>query len=685
MQAERGVYREYGYIKILLNENPSAIYPILFRGDKESSIPTEFDRIGYFNFSKCLYTIKNKEKIIIERENKPFFTKLIGEIINKATIQYKNKDIYFDDKDDKYNKLLFNTKADGSLPKQCMIKIDAYDEIFNQRVYFIVGRKGSGKSTLLEIFERFDPDRFNKKYKTLAPINAEYINMEAIYELIHCNKADRVEIPIVKLTSLFWEVFITLQSIYIVSIEEENFKIKIDDPRQKIFHDVSKLLRKKLSVLILDQESTQESISSLAIEIINDYINNKIFKLIGDESKVISSFQTNLNVNNIIEDFLGNDLYKKYVTAISQCTKKVLISLDGFDTKSEDFRRIAQYMDNSNPEKESRMEFEALFFRSLMEVTTNFKSSHFRNSMDTLCKFMDFCIVLPQDRLDQIKGIDRDSAKKKYSSLYWDAYDLLKMLVLRLEMFYEIEPDKQSNYKQRFENILKLKLPKIPLEIEMIVDGNKQKFDLFNYMLRLSFWRPREILLHFARLLSLSDKSEFDNYINVETIKQSLTAKAKEIIQEEFIKEYQHVFRNLSKVLHSFDTWDLISHTGLFCEKLSAIKFDASFAYDCTLIKNKLLVLYQLGVIGLYYESDVAREKGLGHHICFFVNEGLDPIQNIIDKENYNSTRAKIIFNPILGKFLSLHINVANGELIGDYDMNYIEQNHLRKAVIRRF
>lgn len=373
--------------------------------------------------------------------------------------------------------------------------------------------------------------------------------------------------------------------------------------------------------------------------------------------------------------------------------KKIIISLDGFDSYSEDFRRYTQKLPKDSQEYKDREEYELYFFRELISVVTAFKSGVFKDPvLSTFQEYLDFCIVLPKDRYDQIISADRDSAKKKFGSLIWDAYDLLDLIVRRLEYLiskfdHNIKFDATKDLFDRFQDVINF-FPGIPRTITINIDGHNMQMELFNYLLRFSFWRPRDIISNFSSILAYVISSEGSSlFINKsaelldnEMIKLTIKCNSRKIIQQELIDEYRNVFRNLEDVLNNFIDSDLIINVEDFVEKLSKIHFDASYAYNLDKVSEKINVLYQLGLIGLYFDKSVAKSLGYLHHMCFVFNAGLEPIQNFYKYENYKNVQAKIIFNPILSERLSLKIDTK--ELIGNWDKDYIKTLHKMKPII---
>jgi hypothetical protein len=57
-------------------------------------------------------------------------------------------------------------------------------------------------------------------------------------------------------------------------------------------------------------------------------------------------------------------------------------------------------------------------------------------------------------------------------------------------------------------------------------------------------------------------------------------------------------------------------------------------------------------------------------------------MEHLTNIGDYDATHTKIILNPIFSKRLSLEVNTT--ELIGNFDWEYITENHMRKDNIKR-
>ncbi|MBQ2815889.1 hypothetical protein IJD15_02405 [bacterium] len=680
---KRRLKKEYPLIVKQQNDinRRNCVYPILFKGNETSSVPEEFVEHHCFPFSsKIFYDKVGGRPKFSNRKN---FQDFVYEIANEARENFENMPKEWDREDEHENQLLYNTKADNMLPKKCMLEVDAYEEVFKQNVFIVVGRKGSGKTTLLEIIRKLNVNEYKKKYKTLSPVKMDDINITRLFKLLETYRRDLDILQDTDIINVYWQLFFILQCIYVIALEEERGIIPQSDSRKNIFKSVTKLLKNRCGNFeSVEDESLRKGISNLTIELIENHLHEGALKFSNDVN-LLTSYVNNINANLIIKQFLGKN-FKSYVNALKQCKKKILICLDGFDVTSEDFRiRTVRLKKKDKDEFEKRTHFEELYYRGLMLTVDKFKMDTFGNAIDVFRSCMDFCILLPQDRIDQMHNIDRDRAKRRLSYLNWDAYELFEMLAKRLEYVYKVTPPDNLNPKERVKYVLAQKACKLPSHIEVTINGNTYNFEILNYILRQTFWRPREIILHIARLIKIHKRAEkLTIPISHKTIKSELTGSAEKIISDELYFEYKHVFYNLSDILSEFANSKILWNVSEFIERIAKCEFETVLAKDNGTIESKISILYQLGIIGLYFEKNDLKSSGYECNILFVFNEGLDPIESLINTKNYTTTKAKIIFNPIFSKKLALEYNIS--EPIGDFSWEYIQSNHLRKDSIRR-
>lgn len=685
-ECERGVYREYQLIKGKLEKEEDSIVEVLIKGKVKESVTKDFESKIAVDFSNGNVIEKSRNgKIIVNQPYKSVMTNLISTIIRKTSIAKRRKDYDFESKEEKYESLFCDTKSNGKLPKECMYKTNAYTSILSQRCTFIIGRKGSGKTTFFELLEKYEEDgknKFDDKYKVLKPINADYIDIFQIYVVLDKYKMDRRLFSWAKMLQLFWNVYIYFCGIYIVCLEEETCRV-VDD-RKSVFHKVGNKIKRAFNIDSFECENIQETLFTQCVTIFEEFISKNIIDF-ATARAFEASMVANFTVQNVFRKFLGKSLFKNFQAAVSRCEKRIMVALDGFDTLSEDFRIETNFMLQKENEKDKeeglrRAEFERIFYRSLVKAVENMK-----RSTDSLIKNIHFCIVLPKDRLDQIETADRDISKVNFTDLSWDAIELLEVVVLRLEYIFEVPHKKDKDLWNRLSYIMKMYLPAIPEEVVIDINGAIQKVPLFEYLLRISFWRPRDILKYFALLYNVNQNmvNPQHNKVDMETIKLSLNNKADDIIKTEFYNEYDKVFLNIGKVLLEFNGKNIILSAKELYEILSKIPFITTFAFDCDKILNKINLLYELGVLGLKVPLNIAKTRGIGSEWCFAFNEGLKPLELLEYNFSPETTEIKFVLNPIFSKKLALKFNT--NEVLGVYGKEYLMENHARKMAIKRF
>lgn len=700
LSKDREVLKEYEIVLERYKQNPSAIYPVILSGSDKTALTHEFSRRNAPYVNALGFTRTAAKKLVIQRNLKPVFNNFVFGIINYTRHNFANKSIEYATTRIALNKL-FSLTDTTELPDSCLIKTDIYADILNQEYYFVAGRKGSGKSTFINNFRGMDKVKFDNMYKQMVPVKSEAFQHEDAYGTFIKKHEKDLEImtPYDWLT-IFWKVYFTLQSILIIGLEVENGTIDYKDERRPVFEKVTKILKRRLGLKIGQRyrsfrgDNVPKTLFHAVVELVDEQFDFAISQAVNKQ--IIASFSSRMTSDLIIERFFGQKNISAFLEALRQCKKKIIISLDGFDTHSEDFREATVSMSKDTDEFNRRTEYEKLFYRTLIEVVNGFKQHDFNDRvMSVMSNYLDFCIVLPKDRYDQIIRKDRDSFKKRFCALTWDAYELLNLLVRRLEYLIKIiDPtvsiDTNANLFTRMDNALSF-FPGLPQEIIFDVKGNKMTMGLFNYILRFSFWRPRDVISNLSSLLAYvieideEDESKITVYDNVrlsnDELKLTIKDNVRRIIQEEFIEEYQNVFRNLEDVLGEFRDSQLIIKAHDFRKKLGTIRFDASYAYSVDDVDNKMQVLYELGIIGLKYKKDIATQHGYLHHICYIFNAGIGPFKDFIKANNKEIEEASIIFNPILSNAFLFEFNTS--ELIGNWSQEYIERLHKMKRTIQ--
>ena len=449
----RGVWREYELILSVWQNNNIAVMPVIVEGKVEEAITREFKDNIAADFSKSLPIIAGKRGKKLNPEYKTEMSNLVSATIYETSVAHRRKDYHFSNREEAYTVLFCNTDSKNKLPRGCMYKSEAYKNIMSEEgTSFLVGRKGSGKTTFFEVLEKYDPGEFDRHFKVLRPISVEDIREEHIYAVLDKVSVDHKIFGYDRIISLFWEIYLNLCAIYIVCVEEENYRIR--DDRQPVFHKIANKLRKIFKVSKLDSGDVKLAIFTESVAAWEEFIRSGILKYATEEA-FLASMDANFNVDNVLKKILGDSNYRQFVKAIEQCEKKILIALDKFDAISDRFRRqvkddLQSGSDGLIEDARKRAEFDKVLYHSLVLTVEKLKSTDMGIMGNAT-----FCIIIPQDRVDQIKMVDRDFAKKNFISLAWDAIELLEVILLRLKVLYGFEYNEHENIVEKFKDVMK--------------------------------------------------------------------------------------------------------------------------------------------------------------------------------------------------------------------------------------
>lgn len=694
----REVRNEYAIIKPCFEKREDTVFPVVFEGTKDTALLKIFEGKNVREYDSFGIT-KNKRTGRYTVQQRTEFNRHVEKIINRSVYNLKHKSPEYASAKEALDKL-FKLRDNTDLPESCLVQSDIYPLVLNQTSYFVAGRKGAGKSTFIHNFRKMDEKRFDESYKQMNPISAEEINLEkTYYDLVVAHQNDLSTIDMYDILCVFWQVVFYLHCVLTICYEIDDYSLSAKDSRFKAFDKYCKKLKTLIGLRNgrkyknIKSDLVPDSIFGAARELVSNQFGQCLNKVSEDEL-LITAFSARFKLQEIVESNFGIRETANFLDALNLCKKKIMLSLDGFNTRSDDFRKTTERtMDQE--ERQRRVEFERLFYRTLIEVVTKYKNDSYSDPVSHLMsKYVDFCIVLPKDRYDQIIEDDRDSFKKHFASLSWTAYELLQLVTKRIEYLIskitgkQIESD-NDDWFERMDSALNY-FSGLPKSISMEVQSNVIRMPLFNYVLRSSFWRPRDVISNLSALLSHIVRVDSSGNISLsnlnklteDEVKLAIKDNSQRIIKEEFVQENGYVFSNLQEVLDALNYCHEQMTINEFKQIIRKVDFIASYSYDLTLVESKMSVLYQLGVIGLRFENRYSQAMHYLHNICFVFNAGMVPFEEFIGNKNIDEADVQIVINPIFARALRLSFDNTK-ELLGNWPKEYVLENYKMKVHIR--
>jgi hypothetical protein len=588
-----------------------------------------------------------------------------------------------------------NTKAEvvpnlGSL----FCKTKLYRDLMHQTKFVFVGRKGSGKTQTISQY--WEENKLN--YKGSIVIDANYISIEYLLDRLH---QDDKEINIASyntkmfnigninirgavhdIESIFsyeellrytWRGYIYLFAIYRIARE---YKLGVITGQQaknfrKAYHFIDQLLN-KIPKATRWHEVHQNSVATALYQFAFDksiafYDHIVESARINDYAQLNCDMKLANNVEHYLEFMLGKKIKDSFIITIAACTRKLFISLDGFDNlqaekKGDRIKTSASY------DKVFIDKFESTWITTLIDTIYQIKIAP--SGRCPLTGKIDICLMIPFDRYMQISSYKRDGFvyRELMEAAMYRGIDLYEMFIKRLwSVFHETDLPKISDAnRNNIINELFNVFPNLAREIPvMLKNGNKVNFPLFLYLLRYTFWRPRDIIDYVREVFkTLLYQEKFNMQINWESIKWSVNLCSPKIVIK-IIEEFKEFWLNidicLNKFLFQSSIMSYSEFESFIREKSFSIELSSGDKYSNA--RDIVKFLYEIGVIGLFLsrKNQIIVHTSLKQHQVFY--SGRKPLANIADDSFAENC---IFISPVF--YSKYNMQIYTDEVLGIHD-----------------
>jgi hypothetical protein len=206
-------------------------------------------------------------------------------------------------------------------------------------------------------------------------------------------------------------------------------------------------------------------------------------------------------------------------------------------------------------------------------------------------------------------------------------------------------------------------------------------FDLFCYVLRYTFWRPRDVLKYYASLMTAALSYPGNEMLSFEQIRLIVGMTSKIILKTEFIGEFKEVITNLEKIINQFrKSKQRLNYDQVF-QKLKDIDFSVMPQGIISDFREKLRILYEIGFLGLEISENMTEAANRTKRECFYFNEGLAVFDN---KAKYSFEDCYFLIHPIFVE--ELQLDQRDNSFILNWTDDYLRDNHIvRMAALDGF
>lgn len=665
------------------------IFPLVLSvkdNSSENSVPDFLATLVREKINKIEFeTYKGKR--VLSRQSKALYNNIFLDCIISTCVIHSKKSEYLDmDMHEKLQKLVYNQKAEyaPTLNKMLFVNTFYFEQIKSQESYILVGRKGSGKTTTKLYFHSSKKE----KYKGAIELRIDALNLNEIYNyLFHApydgNKNLKNDIEEIftyeKVIEYIWVIYIMLYSMYVVACEYKKANCALSPRQKREFKNAVEFVNEIL--LTTDSRNRWKNgvtisttIYSYAMSNAYRFFNDVIKNSRNDEQYFASDIQAQLSHQNLLEYVIGEAIISNFYRGLDECQKRILFTLDGFDVASDMFRRNS--LSSSPSEQRQKALFEIRWMSSLMELVQDIKGK----ANNSLYKLLDICFLLPKDLFMEVLEHNRDKYKygSRFCEISWTGMELAIMIRKRLEAInnYPLS-NKEKNQKlpeEILNQILEKKYKAIPTKVNVKTDGGREyTIDLFLYMLRYTFWRPRELLLSLSLILNIFyGHSRSGLPINQETIKATIKGASISIVNSEFYNEFGTMWEDIKENILQFAGGTLLLSESEIKDIIMSNKFHIKLSTEDVEIqeyKDKIKFLYEIGFIGIFVDRSYRNRYQMVTQQGFAFSEGISCLRGFLGDDFEGCC---FMINPVFIE--SLHLKVNTEEYVGIQSWNDLRE-----------
>lgn len=659
-------------------KSPFCLIPVIFSGTYATSCPDELNRPVAVDFTQYRAQRSRGELFVAsstQRKHENKLSKIVSQLITRYSSKRESVAKSFNDllyslfHTTKHEHVCGDPKFQSEL-EHVFVKTHPYNKVNQQTSYLLIGRKGSGKSTLVDYIGRNSEER----YKAAIKIDVDNFDLEYIFTVLTPRQVHAdldVVVPLVKVFEIVWELFLMLCCIDTLVSEGEQGRLKQSQMQHTPLLD--RLLKTvtgqvgEATVKIDYRALFHWAYAKIIVQIEKAIENSR-----NDPAHFAYDVSARLDPQEMQRVAISEAVMASFNSVLAHCSKRFLVSLDGFDTAFEKFRLRTQQVVKEPDDRRRRTQFEVDWLSGFVHVAIEMKSASRRAPMSSM---VDFCVTIPKDRYVEIRDSERDGYMYigKCYEIRWSAIELAILLFKRLEIldigsFRSVKSDPSH---KRLESVLKTAYPYIPVDTITTLDGSEHEMPLFIDVLRHTFWRPREILIYFAKIIAvLRDIKRRNIEITPFTVGKCISDTTREIIRTEFLNEFQRHCTNLKMIIELFRRKKQILSRQELDEIIGGYRFNfVDRDSPVTDFKTQVQFLYEIGFVGLEASRKVVERLKLLHTDIFCFNAGDEPFEVLMLEDFLD---CKFIIHPLFCEYLDL--DVKGQRLTLKFDWKYLQE-----------
>ena len=674
-----GVYAEFRriYNRLLATEEDKSygqtftVLPIVFTNTFEEGCPVEIDYLICKDLT-WLHIIPGTQKV--RREIRPQLDHFVGELTDRiAAIAATKRKLYRERQKNLFREFLFgDTKSRYDIPENycyldsTFVKTATFLRARNREVSFVIGRKGAGKSTITHVL----PVLSIPPPTEVLRIDFEQLPFDMCYNILRYHPAEASDLrhafsPIYSY-QLLWDLFLHLFFAWTVSDKLP----RNSRPRQLIRRLLEKPLKRSAELSEKNAIATNV-LFVFAFEKVVEYLDLLMRRKAteGGMSDTFGDFSPT-NFRTHVLGPAGWQSLQNYIGAYEPVTDRVIITADGFDTMVGYFT-----MESADPDDTAKFEREILL--ALFQIVLNKGPAKVGGK---LYRQADFCIAIPFDRFYEVRARDRDrfQYRNRFTRIAWSGMELSALVRKRLALLRGTKDPKGKSLEDRLASVMMNGYSDLPNEVAFQFGSARYRMPLFIYVLRHTFWRPRDVLFYYSSLLAASEAfGKTRGAMPSGFVRQVIAGATRSIVEDEFLAEFSSTFRNLPQVVRAFRYGPQVLSWLELKRRLDSIKFETTLPEDgVTSLAWKVSLLYDIGMIGVSLDRRLSERFSSFRHAFSFNEPQL--LREELGRENY--PQFEYILHPVFCEYL--HLDTSDNDLILAMDWEYLHKNEILRGIV---
>jgi len=651
------------------------VLPVILSGTFTDSCPVEFEHLHCHDVTWLYTTPKTNAPPTVHPSLKSKLRRTVAEINAKIDAVAATKGVTYErgNEDAKQSFLFQDTKSRWDLPenhryiKPAFVRTATFERALARDVSFIVGRKGAGKSSVTHVL----PLKIDPLPVVVLRIDFEQLPFDMCFNVLKGRPAEASDLrhafSAIYSYELLWDAFFHLFLAWHLR-DEIGMKSHL---RTNVFRDLAAATRHE------NESKRDETVTRVlfvyAFEKLVEFVDSVMRRREGDYlARSVAEF-TQSSFRAFV---FGNawPILHRVLKHYRQINARLLITVDGFDVQADYFIRHKH-----SDERLAAMQFETELLLALFQIAL--KTHRGGAAHGIFYEITDLCVAIPHDRFLQVRAADRDRYRYRHlmARLEWTGMELSALVRKRLVVARQARDPKGPSLEERLAAVMSSSYPELPDEIVFQFGAARYRMALFIYVLRHTFWRPRDVLFFYAALLLASKRArKKGEKVPDSFVRQVVAGATRYIVNYEFIAEYTNAFHNLREVLLRFKRGPQVMSWAKMEERLKDMRFDTPVPEgEVASLEWKVETLYEIGAMGVLLDRTTA-ERCLSFRHAFVFNEGHLLTEKLV-RDDYPSLQ--FILHPVLVEYLQLD-TLSNPELILPIDWEYLHSNEeLRQAM----